>query len=156
MAATYRLSAQRRAINFFVRAGLALGLGEKNTRMLTVAGRKSGKPFSTPVTLVVEDGHEWIVAPYGERQWVKNLRAAGNATLSRGRKRRDVAVRELAPDEAAPVIRRYIERVPIAANYWNVTAGDSDDAMIAEAAHHPVFLIEKTLRRCRIVAGAKG
>jgi deazaflavin-dependent oxidoreductase (nitroreductase family) len=142
MAATYRLSPQRRAINVIVRAGLALGLGEKNTRMLTVAGRKSGKPFSTPVTLVVEGGHEWIVAPYGERQWVKNLRVAGKATLSRGRKSREVTVRELAPEAAAPVIRRYVERVTVTKKYWNVTAGDSDEAMIAEAAHHPVFLIE--------------
>jgi deazaflavin-dependent oxidoreductase (nitroreductase family) len=142
MAASYRLSPQRRAINFLVRSGLALGLGEKNTRMLTVAGRTSGKPFSTPVTLVVEEGHTWIVAPYGERQWVKNLRAAGKATLSRGRKRRDVTVRELAPEDAAPVIRRYIQRVPVTKKFWNVTAGDSEEAMIAEAAHHPVFLIE--------------
>ena len=142
MAATYHLSSARRAINFFVRAGLALGLGETNTRTLTVVGRKSGKPLSTPVTLVVEDGSEWIVAPYGERQWVKNLRAAGKATLSRGLKRRDVTVRELTPEEAAPVIRRYIERVPVTAHYWDVTAGDPDEAILAEAAHHPVFLVE--------------
>jgi deazaflavin-dependent oxidoreductase (nitroreductase family) len=142
MAATYHLSPGRRAINFLVRAGLALGLGEKNTRMLTVVGRKSGKPFSTPVTLVVDDGNEWIVAPYGERQWVKNLRAAGKATLGRGRKRRDVTVRELAPEDAVPVIRRYIERVPITKKYWNVTAEAPDEAMLAEAAKHPVFLVE--------------
>lgn len=142
MSETYHLSPARRVLNFFVRAGLALGLGEKNTRMLTVVGRTSGKPLSTPVTLVVDDGSEWIVAPYGERQWVKNLRAAGEATLSRGHTRRAVTVRELAPGEAAPVIRRYIKRVPITKRYWNVTAEAPDEAILAEAAKHPVFLVE--------------
>jgi len=142
MAATYTLGFGRRLINVLVRGGLALGLGEKNTRMLTVAGRKSGKPYSTPVTLVVEDGTEWIVAPYGERQWVKNLRAAGRATLSRGRKRREVTVRELTPEEAIPVIRRYIERVPITAKFWDAKADAPEPEILAEASRHPVFLVE--------------
>jgi len=142
MAATYSLGFGRKLINVLVRGGLALGLGEKNTRMLTVAGRKSGKPYSTPVTLVVEDGAEWIVAPYGERQWVKNLRAAGNARLSRGRAKRAVTVRELTTEEAIPVIRRYIERVPITAKYWDAKADSPESVLLGEAARHPVFLVE--------------
>ena len=68
MAAAYRLSFFRKGINLLVRMGLRFGIGEKNTRMLTVAGRKSGKLMSTPVTLVIERDREPIVAPYGARQ----------------------------------------------------------------------------------------
>jgi hypothetical protein len=52
----------------------------------TVEGRTSGRHFSTPVTLVVDGEERWLVAPYGERNWVKNARAAGSVELSRAGK----------------------------------------------------------------------
>jgi deazaflavin-dependent oxidoreductase (nitroreductase family) len=137
----------RRLINWIVRAGLRLGIGEKNTRLLTVPGRKTGKEHSTPVTLVVEDGEEWLVAPYGVRDWVKNLRAAGHATLSRGRDRRVVGAAELSPEEAAPVIRRYVERVPITREFWDVTPDSPDEALVLEARRHPVFRLTPNEKR---------
>ena len=70
MAATYRLSAWRRAVNGAV-CGL-LGLGPRHTHLLTVPGRRTGQPRSTPVTLVVEGPHRWLVAPYGAVGWVRN------------------------------------------------------------------------------------
>ncbi len=142
MAATYRLSFFRKVINFLIRTGLRFGIGEKNTRMLTVAGRKSGKPMSTPVTLVVEGERQWIVAPYGERQWVKNLRASGTATLSRGRTTRPISVREVSHEEAVPVMRAYIQRVGVTRSYWEVGANASDEELLAIAPKHPVFAID--------------
>ena len=142
MAGDYRLSFFRKAINFLVRTGLRFGIGEKNTRMLTVAGRKSGKPMSTPVTLVVEDTGEWIVAPYGERQWVKNLRAAGTATLSRGRKSRAIRVREVTHQEAVPIMRVYIQRVGVTRSYWEAGPNANEEELLAIAPNHPVFAIE--------------
>ena len=53
--------------------------------LLTVPGRRSGRPRSTPVTLVEEDGQRWLVAS-GPAGWVTNARAAGQVELSRGRR----------------------------------------------------------------------
>lgn len=141
MAATYRLSPFRRAVNWLIRTGLRFGIGEKNTRMLTVIGRKSGKPMSTPVTLVIEGTQEWIVAPYGERQWVKNLRAGGGASLSRGRRTRAITAREVSAEEAVPVMRAYVRRVGVTRSYWEVGPDASDEEFLAIAPKHPVFAI---------------
>lgn len=144
MAAAYRLSFFRKGINLLVRTGLRFGIGEKNTRMLTVAGRKSGKLMRTPVTLVIESDREWIVAPYGERQWVKNLRAAGAATLSRGRTTRAIRVREVTHEEAVPVMRAYIQRVGVTRSYWEAGPDATDAELLAIAPNHPVFAIESS------------
>lgn len=50
------------------------------TGILTVCGRRSGRRYSTPVQLVLGGGERWLVAPYGEREWVKNARAAGESS----------------------------------------------------------------------------
>lgn len=141
MAAEYRLTTGRRFANAAVRALLRFGLAGRTTWLLTVPGRKSGTPHSTPVTLVIEAGEEWLVAPYGDRQWVKNLRAAGQAQLSRGRRRRGIVAAEIPAAEAAPIIRLYIERVPITRNFWDVTPESSEEELLSEAAVHPVFRI---------------
>lgn len=125
-----------------MRAGLRLGLGEKNTRLLIVAGRKTGKPMSTPVTLVVDGDSEWLVAPYGERQWVKNLRASGRAKLARGRSKRDIRVREVSHEVAVPVMRAYVNRVPVTRKYWEVAPDSPDEAYLVVARRHPVFAVE--------------
>src|SRR5262245_25560430 len=101
MARTYRLGFWRRSANRIIRALLRVGLGPPHTYLLAVPGRKSRKPYSTPVTLVEENGDRWLVAPYGEVGWVKNARAAGQVTLERGRRYETVRIAELSPDEAA-------------------------------------------------------
>jgi hypothetical protein len=79
MAARYRLGPGRRTANRIIRALLRLGLGPRRTYLLTVAGHRSGAPRSTPVTLVEDGGRRWLVSPYGEVAWVRNLRAARRA-----------------------------------------------------------------------------
>src|SRR5439155_638684 len=61
-----------------------IGLGPKDTYLLTVPGRRTGKPYTTPVTLVQTGEGRWLVAPYGAVSWVRNARAAGRVTLRRG------------------------------------------------------------------------
>jgi deazaflavin-dependent oxidoreductase (nitroreductase family) len=141
MTARYRRGLARRAGNAVVRALLALGLGPRATYLLTVAGRRSGAPRSTPVTLVEEGGRRWLVAPYGEVAWVANLRGAGEATLSRGSRTETVTVREIGPEEAAPVLKWYVTRVPITRPYFDVRPESDLDAFRAEAPRHPVFAI---------------
>ena len=145
MTKPYRDSLWRRALNALVRPAARLGL-TPGTYLLTVRGRVSGKPWSTPV-LVVEDGDtRWLVAPYGERNWVKNARAAGEVELRRGRKRRRYGVEELEPTAAVPVLQRYY-RHPLALvthPYFGVSRSSSAEDWLAEAPRHPVFRLHPT------------
>jgi deazaflavin-dependent oxidoreductase (nitroreductase family) len=117
MAATYRLSRWRHLLNALVRSLLRVGLGPRHTYLLTVQGRRSGTQYSTPVTLVEEGRKRWLVAPYGEVSWVRNARAAGQVTLSRGRHTETLAITELGPEEAAPVLKRYVTEIPITVHF---------------------------------------
>ena len=139
MARTYQLTVTRRLVNGWVRLLLALGLVPRPTYLLTVTGRTSGRPHSTPVTLVEQDGQRWLVAPYGEVNWVRNARAAGRVTLRRGRRSETAAVVEVSPQEAAPVLKTYLARVPITRPYFAAAPDAPLDAFVAEAARHPVF-----------------
>jgi deazaflavin-dependent oxidoreductase (nitroreductase family) len=141
LALQYQLGLARRAVNRLVHVLLRLGLGPRETYLLTVAGRRSGAPRSTPVTLVEEGGRRWLVSPYGDVAWVRNLRAAGRATLSRGRRTEAITVREIKPEEAAPVLKWYVTRVPITRPYFDVRPESDLAAFRAEAPRHPVFAI---------------
>ena len=141
MASRYRLGPGRRAVNRLVRLLLRLGLMPGPTYLLTVRGRRTGRPLSTPVTLVEEGGTRWLVAPYGDVGWVRNARAAGGVTLSRGRRSETLPIRELAPGDAAPVLQRYLARVPITRPYFDATPASPLTALLEEASRHPVFLL---------------
>jgi hypothetical protein len=96
---------------------------------------------TTPVTLIEEGGQRWLVAPYGPVNWVRNARAAGQVTLTRGRRSETVTVVELSPVESAPVLKEYLKQVPVVRPFFNVTPESPLEAFIAEAPKHPVFQI---------------
>ena len=135
----YRKSYWRRALNSLVRPLARLGLTGPRTHVLTVPGRRSGRPWSTPVSIVQEGGERWLVAPYGERNWVRNARAAGWIELRRGRRRERFAVEELAAVEAVPILRRYYELGRVTRPFFGVTLDSTVDEWLAEAPRHPVF-----------------
>jgi deazaflavin-dependent oxidoreductase (nitroreductase family) len=139
----YRRSVWRRALNGLVRPLAKLGLTGPRTHLLTVAGRKTGRPWSTPVSLVEEGGERWLVAPYGDRNWVRNARAAGVVELRRGRRRETLAVEELAPAEAVPVLRRYYELGRVTRPFFRVGRDSTDEEWLAEAPSHPVFRLTR-------------
>jgi deazaflavin-dependent oxidoreductase (nitroreductase family) len=141
MAATYRRSRWRRLLNALVRGLLRAGLGPRRTYLLTVHGRRSGKPYSTPVTLVEEGTNRWLVAPYGEVSWARNAHAAGRVTLSRGRHTEMVVIIELGPEEAAPVLKQYVNKAPITRPFFDATPDSPLEAFVVEAPRHPVFRI---------------
>jgi deazaflavin-dependent oxidoreductase (nitroreductase family) len=143
MVRSYRLGFWRRLVNQIVRALLRIGLSPPRTYLLTVPGRRTGKSYSTPVTLVEEKGERWLVAPYGEVGWVKNARAAGKVTLGRGSRSATVRIIELAPSEAAPVLKKYVTDVPVVRPFFDVTPQSDIKSFIAEAPRHPVFRITK-------------
>ena len=139
MAATYRLSIGRRIGNALMRAALWTGVAPARFALLTVPGRRSGKPHSTPVIVLRHGGERWLVAPYGERAWVRNARAAGRVALSRGRRRVTVPVEEVGPDEAESVLKDYLEQTPITRPFFNVAPDAPVEDFVREAPRHPVF-----------------
>src|SRR5262245_21264054 len=72
-------------------AGVPLGFNG----LVTIRGRKTGQPRTTPVAVIQYEGRRWIWAPWGEVHWVQNLRAAGRATITVRRKEEDVTATEL-------------------------------------------------------------
>jgi deazaflavin-dependent oxidoreductase (nitroreductase family) len=139
MATRSRLSRGRRLINGVVTPLVRLGLAGRNTYLLTVEGRKSGRHFSTPIMLVVDGDKRWLVAPNGERNWVKNARAAGWVQLSRAGTTDRLAVTEVDAAEAGPVLRKYLRSNRVTSPFFDARADDPVEAFIAEAPLHPVF-----------------
>jgi deazaflavin-dependent oxidoreductase (nitroreductase family) len=135
----YRRSAWRRVLNALVRPLARLGLAGRSTYVLTVRGRTSGKLWSTPVSIVEHGDARWLVAPYGERNWVKNARAAGSVELQRGWRRDRLAVEEVDAVRAVPVLREYYRRFRVTRPFFGVTLDSSDSEWLAEARRHPAF-----------------
>jgi deazaflavin-dependent oxidoreductase (nitroreductase family) len=137
----YRKSIWRRGLNALVRPLARLGLTGPRTYLLTVQGRATGKPWSTPVSIVRIGDERWLVAPYGDRNWVKNARAAGWVELRRGRSRERLTVEELDPEAAVPVLREYHAQGRVTRPFFAVTSASTDEEWLAEAPRHPVFVL---------------
>jgi hypothetical protein len=70
---------------------------------------------------------------------VRNARAAGRVTLTRRRDTRQYALREVAPDQAGPILKQYV-RIATATRRYFLAAKDSPvEDFAAEAGRHPVF-----------------
>ncbi len=142
MARTFSMSAADRLNNWLFKGLLRVGIAPTGMYLLAVRGRRSGRSYSTPVILVEHGNRRWLVAPYGEVNWVRNARASGQVTLSRGHRSETVKVIELGPDQSAPVLKEYIQRIRVARPYFDATPQSPTEAFAAEAAHHPVFLLQ--------------
>jgi len=124
-------------VAFLTRQGISV-LG---SRVLAVKGRTSGQWRTTPVNLLTHDGHRYLVAPRGETQWVRNLRAVGSGELRVGRHAEPFRGRELTDDEKVPVLRAYLKRWKAEVGiFFEGTGPDStDDQLRAIAPKHPAF-----------------
>ena len=138
----YRLSPGRRLVNLLVRPLARLGLAGRRTHLLSVPGRTSGRLYTTPVSLVLDGDRRWAVAPYGERNWVLNARAAGWVELRRGRRVERVTVTELGPEAAVPVLRDYYRLGKVTRSFFDVDLSSPDADWVAEASRHPTFSLE--------------
>jgi deazaflavin-dependent oxidoreductase (nitroreductase family) len=124
---------------FLLRAGVKKG----NMILLAVRGRKSGQPHTIPVALVEYNGQRWLTAPYGVVNWVRNLRVAGEATLTRGRQTERVSAFEVSAQEAAPILKRsLIGSRSFVLAYFDVTLDSSLAEFEREVPNHPVFLVK--------------
>jgi deazaflavin-dependent oxidoreductase (nitroreductase family) len=126
-----------RSVAFLTRHGVSL-LG---SRVLAVRGRTSGEWRTTPVNLLEHDGKRYLVAPRGEAQWVRNLRAAGSGQLRVGKRVEEFRARELDTDEKVTVLRAYLERwkVEVGVFFEGTGPDSSDEELRSIAPRHPAF-----------------
>ena len=142
MVKTYHVNVADRIESALLTALLRAGVKMGTTSLLTVRGRKTGQPHTVPVVLVEQNGKRWLVAPYGVVQWVRNIRAAGTATLTRGRRSEEISVTELPAQEAAPILKQYLSHFSGGVRtYFDAGKDAPVEAFEREAPRHPVFQI---------------
>lgn len=124
-------------LNVFV---LRLGLKIGSQHLLSIPGRRTGKPRSTPVSIVTVDGMRYVVAAISEVDWVKNARAAGAGVLARGRRREAVRLVELPVAEGGPILREFLRQVPGGVRFFGLSP--DPDVIVARADRYPVFRID--------------
>jgi deazaflavin-dependent oxidoreductase (nitroreductase family) len=139
MAKEYRRGRATSAINWWFQTLTRLGVGASYRHILTVPGRRTGQPRSTPVDVIELNGHRWLVAGYGPANWVLNARASGEVTLSRGGQTERYKIAEAATQDAVPVLRKYIDEIRVTRPYFDATPSSSDAGVAAELPRHPVL-----------------
>jgi hypothetical protein len=98
----------RNIFNRFVAFLTRCGISVWGSRTLMVKGRTSGEARTTPVNVLTFEDTRYLVAPRGETQWVRNLRAAnGNGVLLLGKKASPFFATEVADAEKPPILRAY-------------------------------------------------
>ena len=126
-------------------AGLTrLGVSVLGSRVLEHRGRSSGEIHHTPVNLLTLDGTQYLVAPRGETQWVRNVRhSGGHMVLILGRRRQICQATEIPPADAVPILRAYLRRWKFETGQFfdGVTPDATDEEWAAAAPKHPVFEI---------------
>jgi deazaflavin-dependent oxidoreductase (nitroreductase family) len=131
-----------RIVAVFTRFGLSV----YGSRVLEVKGRTSGEWRQTPVNLMRYQDGEYLVAPRGQTQWVKNLRASGQGRLSVGRRTEQFTAIELADDEKPALLRAYLKKWKFEVGVFFAGVGpDSSDAELRKIApDHPVFRLSRS------------
>jgi deazaflavin-dependent oxidoreductase (nitroreductase family) len=123
----------------FLSAGVPMGFNG----LITIRGRKSGLPRTTPVAIIEVSGRRWVWCPWGDVHWVLNLRATGCATIAVRRRQEEVSATELDPiqrvvffrDVLAPVARS----MPFGVRFIRIVDGVDLDHLPKAAEGRPVF-----------------
>ncbi len=126
----------------FPLVGPGLVIGNYPMYLFTVRGRKSGQPRTVALAIIERNGKRYVGSVYGIVDWVRNLRTAGEAILTRGRRSETVNARELPPREAALVLREDVKGGNPFARYYGVTADSSLEEFERAAVSHPLFVLE--------------
>ena len=126
-------------LKFLLVAGVPLGLN----RLVTIRGRKSGLPRTTPLAVIEVGGRRWVWSPWGESQWVRNLRAAGRATIAGRGRTEEVNATELDPTERIGYFRDVLaplaRSIPFGIWFFRVVDGVDLNHPVAAADGRRVF-----------------
>jgi deazaflavin-dependent oxidoreductase (nitroreductase family) len=139
----YKVGTSQRLANWYFLQLTTRGWGLRTRFVMTVRGRNTGIARSTPVDVIDLDAHQWLVAPYGTVNWVRNVRASPEITLRRGQSHATFYAREVDATMSVPVIREYIKNIRITRAYWECAKDASDDEIREIAPLHPVFQLER-------------
>jgi deazaflavin-dependent oxidoreductase (nitroreductase family) len=138
------LKPMNKVLIVLLRLGVPISRAEAPV-VLTVPGRKSGKPRSTPITPMHFEGKRYVVNGYPGADWVSNVRVADQATLTQGRRSERVRMAELQADEARPVLREFPAQVPTGVDLMKrarVLTDGTPDELEGLAGRLPVFRID--------------
>jgi deazaflavin-dependent oxidoreductase (nitroreductase family) len=121
-----------------------MGVSVYGSRVLAVRGRKSGEWRTTPVNPLTFDGERYLVAPRGNTQWVRNMRAAGGGELRLGRRVEKFTATELPVEDRPRVLRAYLKKwkFEVGMFFQGVGPDAAEDKLLAIAPDHPVFRIQ--------------
>jgi deazaflavin-dependent oxidoreductase (nitroreductase family) len=118
------------------------GLVRNGPVVLTVRGRRSGQPRSTPITPFEVDGRRYVLGGLPGADWVRNAQANPDAVLEQGRVRQPVRLVELGTDEARPLLRQFPILVPSGVGFMKnagLVTGPHPDEFEALAGRCSVF-----------------
>jgi deazaflavin-dependent oxidoreductase (nitroreductase family) len=124
---------------FLLAAGVPLGFNG----LITIRGRTSGLPRTTPVAIIAVSGRRWVWAPWGEVHWVRNLRAAGRATITIRRRTEEVTATELDPTQRLAFFRDTLgplaRSIPLGVTFIRIVDGVDLDHPSEAAEGRSVF-----------------
>ena len=119
-----------------------LGISVQGSQTLAVRGRKSGEIRTNPVNPFELDGNTYLLAPRGNTQWVRNMRAAGQGELRRGRKVRHFHATEVPDSEKLPLMRLYMDKWSWEVKgFLGIDADASDEEIERILPDHPAFVL---------------
>jgi deazaflavin-dependent oxidoreductase (nitroreductase family) len=131
--------------NHLVRTFLRLGVPLGYVGLLTVKGRKTGKSRRNPVGLFEHNGHRYLFSTFGDVNWVRNIRAAKQATIKKGLTTKKVVPVELSLNQAAVILKETIAPAflglggKVFGSHFPLKPDDPFDLFVEEAKRHPVF-----------------
>lgn len=119
-----------------------LGKSPAGAQTLTVRGRKTGEPHSVPVNPLSLGAERYLVAPRGNTQWARNLRAAGEGELQLGKATQHFTSTEVPDEQKPPILKAYLARwASQTTKQFGVGKDASDSDLARIAPNHPVFRI---------------
>lgn len=157
----YRVGLFVRANNAVMRSLIRAGVRIGTFAVLTVAGRRTGRPVHVPLVVFSDGGNRYLVASYGIVNWVRNLRAAdGRAELRRGHITQKITTVELPPGQAGPILRISLQNGPpgiprpivrifrrfFVLPYLDVDLNSPVDDFVRSAVNHPVFRVQPVVQ----------
>ena len=122
-----------------ITAGVPLGYNG----LITIRGRKSGLPRTTPVAIIHVSDRRWVWAPWGDVNWVQNLRGSGRATITVRRHEQAVTASELDPSQRVGFFRDVLgplaRSIPFGASFIRIVDGVDINHPEAAAEGRRVF-----------------
>lgn len=125
---------------------LRRGIGAAPQHLLAVPGRRTGALRATPVAVMTFESQRYLVAGYAGSDWVRNARAAGWGTLTRGNHTQRVTLTEVPAEQRAPILRNFARQIRGGRSFLTVAADAPLEEFSRASEQHPIFLVQAESR----------